>query len=179
MSRIGKNPIPIPSGVELKIAGGEVSVKGPKGQMALDTRGRVAIDFSDGKVVLSRPNDEKQSRAYHGLYQRMIANMVKGVTDGFSKALELQGVGYRAAVEGGALVCHLGYSHPVRYQAPQGISVACPDQTHINISGHDKQQVGQVAAIIRSFRKPEPYKGKGIRYVGEYVRRKVGKTGVK
>lgn len=179
MSRIGSLPISIPSGVEVKVDSGLVSATGPLGALAVDTHGRVGIEMSNGALVLSRPNDEKQSKAFHGLYQRLIGNMIHGVRQGYTKNLEIQGVGYRAKVEGKDLVCHLGYSHSVHYPAPEGITLVCPDQTHITVSGADKQAVGQVAAEIRQLRKPEPYKGKGIRYVGEYVRRKVGKTGVK
>jgi len=179
MSRIGKLPIPIPRGVDVKVVDGKIAVKGPKGALELDTRGHVAVRVENGQIWVERPNDERQSRAYHGLYQRIATNMVKGVTQGFTKGLEIQGVGYRAQLEGGGLVLFLGFSHSIKFQAPAGIKIEVPDPTHINISGVDKQAVGQVAAKIRMFRKPEPYKGKGIRYVGEYVRRKVGKTGVK
>lgn len=179
MSRIGSLPISIPSGVEVKVDSGVVSAKGPLGALAVDTHGRVSIDMSSGAVVLTRPNDEKQSKAFHGLYQRLIVNMIHGVLAGYKKDLEIQGVGYRAQLEGKDLVFNLGYSHPVRYPAPDGITLTCPDQTHVTVTGADKQSVGQVAAEIRQLRKPEPYKGKGVRYVGEYVRRKVGKTGVK
>ncbi len=179
MSRIGKVPVPVPAGVDVRIEQGVVKVKGPKGQMELDTRGHVGVEMQDGNVLVSRPNDEKQSRAFHGLYQRLMGSMIHGVTQGFKKDLEIQGVGYRASMDGATLVCALGYSHPVRFQPPAGITLACPDQTHISVSGIDKQLVGQVAANIREFRPPEPYKGKGIRYVGEKVRRKVGKSGVK
>ncbi len=179
MSRIGKNPIQIPAGVNLNVSGSLITVKGPKGQLELDTHNRVSIDAGDGRVVLDRPGDDRQSRAYHGLYQRLLSNIVTGVTQGFKKDLEIQGVGYRAQMDGKTLVCLLGYSHPVRYDPPAGIELAVPDQTHISVMGADKQQVGQIAAIIRGFRKPEPYKGKGIRYVGEHVRKKVGKTGSK
>ncbi|MCX7017248.1 MAG: 50S ribosomal protein L6 [Candidatus Sumerlaeota bacterium] len=179
MSRIGKLPIPIPHGVDVKVADGKLAVKGPKGALELDTRGHVAVRVEGGQLRVERPDDERQSRAFHGLYQRLASNMVKGVTQGFSKGLEIQGVGYRAQLEGGGLVLFLGYSHSIKYQAPPGIKIEVPDPTHVTVSGVDKQLVGQVAANIRKFRKPEPYKGKGIRYVGEYVRRKVGKTGVK
>jgi len=179
MSRIGKLPVAIAPGVQVELEQSRIRVKGPKGSLELDTRGHVGINLSDSEIRVSRPGEDKKSRAYHGLYQRLITNMVAGVTQGFQKDLEIQGVGYRAQLEGRALVCYLGYSHPVRYEPPSGISIQCPDPTHIAISGIDKQLVGLVAAKIRSFRKPEPYKGKGVRYVGEYVRKKVGKTGVK
>ncbi len=177
MSRIGKLPIAVPQGVECKIEQTMVSIKGPKGALQVDTHGRVGLDLSDGRLTLTRPDDEKQNKAFHGLYQRLISNMVIGVTEGFSKELEIQGVGYRAQIEGKTLVCQLGHSHPVRFDPPDGITIECPDQTHIKVSGFDKQVVGQAAAEIRGFRPPEPYKGKGVRYVGEYVRRKVGKSG--
>jgi large subunit ribosomal protein L6 len=177
MSRLGKLPIAVPKGVDCKIEQTLVSVKGPKGVLKVDTHGRVGLTIADGHLTLTRPDDEKQSKAFHGLYQRLISNMVIGVTEGFAKDLEVQGVGYRVQMEGKTLVCQLGYSHPVRFDPPAGITIECPDQTHIKISGYDKQAVGQTAAEIRAFRPPEPYKGKGVRYVGEYVRRKVGKSG--
>ena len=178
MSRIGKIPIAVPKGVDCKIEQSLVSIKGPKGLLQVDTQGRVGLDLSDGQLTLARPNDDKQNKAFHGLYQRLISNMVIGVTEGFMKDLEIQGVGYRAQMEGKTLVCQLGHSHPIRFESPEGITIECPDQTHVKISGYDKQAVGQFAADIRKWRKPEPYKGKGIRYRGEYVRRKVGKAGV-
>jgi large subunit ribosomal protein L6 len=176
MSRIGKQPIPIPSGVEVTIAGSEVKVKGPKGELS----GRFDRDMKlerDGEtVVVTRPTDEQRHRALHGLTRSLVANMVTGVFAGFSKTLEIEGVGYRAVLKGNDLELALGYSHPVPYPAPAGITFEVPAPNRIIISGIDKQQVGQVAAEIRSKRGPEPYKGKGIRYQGEYVRRKVGKT---
>lgn len=177
MSRIGKLPIPLPKGVDVKIEGPQVTVKGPKGTLAVDTRGRVEVKVENGRILVARHDDARQSRAYHGLYQRLIANSVTGVTKGYRKELEIQGVGYRAAVQGRKLTLALGYSHPIEFDPPAGITISSAKQTEIVIEGADKQQVGQVAANIRSLRPPEPYKGKGIRYKGEYVRRKVGKTG--
>ena len=179
MSRIGKVPVTVPKGVDVKIDGGEIVVKGPKGLLKMASPSRVTVEQSGGAVVVRRHGDDRQSKAFHGMTQRLVRNMVIGVTDGFRKELEIQGVGYRAAVEGGTLTMQLGYSHPVVYDAPAGIKFEAPKPTSIVVSGIDKQQVGQVAAEIRAFRPPEPYKGKGVRYVGERVRRKVGKTGAK
>ena len=180
MSRIGKIPIPIPSGVDVKMGPGSiVAVKGPKGSASLDYRGHVVVTHADSALSVQRKSDEPQDRAYHGLYQRLVVNLVKGVTAGFQKDLELVGVGYRAAMDGTTLVLNLGFSHEIRYVPAQGIALAAPKPTQIVISGVDKQQVGQAAANIRAFRPPEPYKGKGIRYAGEKVRRKVGKAGAK
>lgn len=179
MSRIGKVPIVIPGGVEFKLDRNEAVVKGPKGQLSLMVPGRVTVERQEGAVVVKRHGDDKQAKAYHGLVQRMLRNMVIGVTEGFKKELEIQGVGYRAAMENGKLTLSLGYSHPVVYDAPEGITFEVPKPTSIVINGYDKQKVGQVASEIRGLRPPEPYKGKGVRYLGEKVRRKVGKTGVK
>jgi len=176
MSRIGNVPVPVPKGVDVKIAGGEISVKGPKGSLQLRYPTRVTVKQEDGSILVTRHADDKQARAYHGLVQRLVRNMVIGVTEGYKKELEIQGVGYRAAVEGSRLNLSLGFSHPVVFEAPAGIKIEVPKPTSVIISGYDKQQVGQVAAVIRGYRPPEPYKGKGIRYVGEAVRRKVGKT---
>ena len=176
MSRIGKVPIPVPKGVDIKIDKNEIHVKGPKGKLDYTFPPRVSVKQEDGAVHVARHGDDKQSKAYHGLVQRLVRNMVIGVTDGFKKELEIQGVGYRAAVEGSRLNLSLGFSHPVVFQAPAGITIEVPKPTSVIISGYDKQAVGQVAAVIRGFRPPEPYKGKGIRYSGEHVRRKVGKT---
>lgn len=178
MSRIGKVPVPIPSGVDVKISPQmDVTIKGPKGQLEMSTEGRVTVSVVDSRITVERPNDERESRAFHGLYQRLITNMVIGVSEGFKKELEIRGVGYKVEKAGNGLKFSLGYSHPITFDAPEGITLEAPEQTKITVSGVDKQKVGQVAANIRSLRKPEPYKGKGIRYVGEYVRRKVGKTG--
>lgn len=177
MSRIGKMPVAIPKGVEVQVAGSTVSVKGSKGSLTLDVHPAMTIAVEEGSVVVSRPTDEGEHRALHGLTRSLIANMVEGVTNGFSKTLEIQGVGYRAALKGSDLEIAVGYSHPVTVPAPKGITFEVPQPTRIVVSGTDKQAVGQVAANIRAIRKPDPYKGKGIRYQGEYVRKKAGKAG--
>ena len=177
MSRIGKAPIPIPSGVEVQIAGATVSVKGSKGTLTMDVHPAMSVAVDEGAVLVSRPTDEAQHRALHGLTRSLIANMVEGVTNGYSKTLEIQGVGYRAALKGSDLEVAVGYSHPVTVKAPKGIAFEVPQPTRIVVSGTDKQAVGQIAANIRAIRKPDPYKGKGIRYQGEYVRKKAGKAG--
>lgn len=176
MSRFAKVPIAIPSGVSVQIEGGRIQVKGPKGQLEMPIPPTIRVARNENALRVERPNDQKQSKALHGLAHRLITNMIVGVTRGFTKALEIQGVGYRAQAQGDKLELVLGYSHPVTYMVPKGIKVETPQPTQIIVSGIDKQQVGQVAAEIRAYRPPEPYKGKGIRYVGEYVRRKVGKT---
>ena len=177
MSRIGKLPVSVPAGVEVTINGTEVTVKGAKGELTQTFHSELTIEKAeDGSIVVSRPNDERESRAMHGLTRTLIHNMIIGVSEGYSKTLELVGVGYRAAVKGNTLELNLGFSHPVIIEKPEGITFECPDQAKIVVSGIDKQQVGQIAADIRKWRKPEPYKGKGIRYQGEYVRRKEGKT---
>jgi large subunit ribosomal protein L6 len=177
MSRIGKQPIPIPSGVEVQVADSRVSVKGSKGSLALELHPAMSVAITDGNVVVSRPTDESLHRALHGLTRSLIANMVEGVTNGYSRTLEIQGVGYRAALKGTTLEIAVGYSHPVMVEAPAGITFEVPQPNRIIVSGTDKQAVGQVAANIRAIRKPDPYKGKGIRYQGEYVRKKAGKAG--
>ena len=176
MSRIGKSPIPIPSGVTVKIDGNTSVVKGPKGEHKQHVPEGLAFEEKDGQLTITRSDDTKTSRSRHGLVRALIANQVLGVTEGFEKKLEIIGVGYRAAVKGKILDLQLQFSHPVNYDIPEGITITCTDATHITVAGIDKQQVGQVAAEIRSYRKPEPYKGKGIRYVGEYVVRKAGKA---
>ena len=176
MSRIGKQPILVPAGVEVSIEGTHIQVKGPKGELGYDFNSIMSVVCEDGQIVVSRPDDSRQARSFHGLTRTLIANMVEGVSQGFQKKLELVGVGYRAALKGSNLELQLGYSHPVVVEPPAGISFEVPDQTHITVLGADKQQVGEVAAIIRKWRKPEPYKGKGIRYEGEHVRRKLGKA---
>lgn len=178
MSRIGRLPIAIPAGVTVDIAeNNHVTVKGPKGELDRTFPQEMTIKIEEGHVVVTRPNDLKRNKAFHGLTRALINNMIIGVTDGFTKKLEINGVGYRANKQGNTLVLALGYSHPVEYPEPEGITIEVPDQNHINISGISKEQVGQVAAEIRSFRAPEPYKGKGIKYSDETIRRKVGKTG--
>ena len=176
MSRIGKQPIPVPSGVEVKIEGTSVSVKGPKGELSGVFDERLTIELDDGAITVSRPDDERESRSLHGLTRSLIANMVTGVSDGFQKSLEIVGVGYRAALKGSDLEMQLGLSHPVVVKPEPGITFEVPAPTQIVVRGIDKQRVGQVAAEIRALRKPEPYKGKGVRYEGEHVRRKLGKA---
>ena len=177
MSRIGKIPIPVPRGVEVKITPDmRVTVKGPKGSLEVDTCQRVDVKLENDQIILDRPDDSKDSRAYHGLYQRLLRNMILGVTEGFRKELEIQGVGYRAVKEGKGLTLNLGYSHPIHFPAPEGIELDAPATTKVIVTGCDKQQVGQFAARIRSVRPPEPYQGKGIRYSGEVIRRKAGKA---
>jgi len=179
MSRIGNLPITIASGIDIKISDDNiVKVKGPKGELSTKINSEMKITIEDGTLKVERPSDRKDHRALHGLSRALINNMVVGVSDGFSKTLEIQGVGYRAAMQGKKLVLNLGYSNPVEMEQPEGISIDLPNQTTIVVSGTDKQAVGQHAAVIRKQRPPEPYKGKGIRYQGEYVRRKVGKTGM-
>lgn len=178
MSRIGKAPIPVPSGVDVTIAGGHVTVKGPKGSLERDLPATISIRQDGDALLVERPNDERQNRALHGLVRSLVNNMVIGVTQGFTKELGIVGVGYRANAKGpGAMELALGFSHPVNITAPEGITFEVPVPTRIVVSGIDKEQVGQVAADIRKWRKPEPYKGKGVRYAGEIVRRKAGKTG--
>jgi large subunit ribosomal protein L6 len=178
MSRIGKQPVAVLKGVEVKIADGRVRVKGPKGQLEEAIAPHCAIDVTGEQVVVKRDSDEKRARAMHGLMRALVANMVKGVTEGFSKSLDIQGVGYRAEVSGKKLTLTIGYSHPVVVQIPAGLEVVAESQTRLVVRGASKQQVGQFAAELREIRVPEPYKGKGIRYLDEVVRRKVGKTGV-
>jgi large subunit ribosomal protein L6 len=177
MSRIGKEPITIPSGVDVKLADGRVTVKGPKGELSQDVHPDIAVAVEEGQVVVTRFDDEREHRALHGLTRALIANMVSGVTEGYRRNLEIVGVGYRAAARGSnGLTIQVGYSHPVEVDAPEGITFEVPAPTKISVVGTDKQLVGQVAANIRKIRKPEPYKGKGIRYEGEQVRRKSGKA---
>ena len=175
MSRIGKSPIEIPAGVAVSVSPGRVTVNGPLGELQQTVPARMKVEQSDGVITVARPTERGDDRALHGLTRTLIANMVEGVTKGFEKRLELQGVGYRAALQGTDLRLDVGFSHPVVMKAPQGISFEVPAATEIVVKGVDKQQVGQVAAEVRKVRPPEPYKGKGIRYQGEYVRRKVGK----
>jgi large subunit ribosomal protein L6 len=175
MSRIGKKPIEVPDGVDVEIKPGRVSVKGPKGELSQDVSTEMKIELQDGTLTVQRPTDRGEHRALHGLTRSLVANMVEGVTDGFQKRLEIQGVGYRAQLKGKALEMSLGFSHTVSVQAPEGIEFEVPQPTEVIVRGIDKQLVGQVAADIRKRRPPEPYKGKGVRYAGEYVPRKVGK----
>jgi large subunit ribosomal protein L6 len=175
MSRIGKQPVPVPDGVVVAIEPELVRVKGPKGELAERKAREIGVTQDDGQIVVTRPTDRGEHRALHGLTRSLIFNMVQGVTEGYEKRLEIQGVGYRAQLQGSKLVLALGYSHPVEIQAPDGIEFEVPVPTQIVVRGNSKQQVGETAAIIRKQRPPEPYKGKGIRYRGEYVPRKVGK----
>lgn len=176
MSRIGKMPIPVPAGVDVTIDGQTVTVKGPKGELTRTFLPSMTITRDGDELIVTRPDDTRESKSAHGLTRTLLANMVEGVSNGFSKKLQLVGVGYRAALKGGKLEMTLGFSHPVVVDAIDGITFECPESTIINISGIDKQLVGQVAADIRAYRKPEPYKGKGIRYQGEHIRRKEGKA---
>ena len=177
MSRIGKLPIPVPAGVEVKIDGQSVEVKGPKGTLSLVVAEPIAVALEESTVVVSRPNDERLARSLHGLTRTLIANNIQGVTEGFTKGLEIVGTGYRVAAKGSALEFALGYSHPITVEPPAGISFTVDGNTKVTVHGIDKQAVGEVAANIRKLRKPEPYKGKGVRYEGEKVRRKAGKAG--
>jgi len=179
MSRIGRLPVPIPGGVKVDVGAGKIKVTGPKGTLEQDFDPELKLTIADGEVTIVRPNDRPATRAKHGLVRALLANMITGVTEGFERTLEIQGVGYRAALEGKSLTLSLGYSHPVKIAPPAGITFAVDGNTTIKVIGIDKQKVGQAAADVRAWRKPEPYKGKGIRYKGEYVRRKVGKAGTK
>ena len=175
MSRIGKKPVIVPAGVTATIGDGKLSMKGPKGTLSIDLASEVTYAIEDGNVVVQPVNDSKRARSFWGMQRTLVANLVTGVTEGFSKTLQITGVGYRAAAQGKTLKLQLGYSHDVNMDVPEGITVATPDPTTVNISGNDKQAVGQFAAEIRRWRKPEPYKGKGIKYAGEYIFRKEGK----
>ena len=178
MSRIGNAPISVPSGVDVSVSGDTVTIKGPKGELTRELVEGISVSTDDGIVNVARADDEKRSKSLHGLYRSLLNNMVIGVTEGFTKELDIVGVGYRAAAQGkNKLDLSLGFSHPVVVEAPDGIEFAVPQPTRVEVHGIDKQLVGQVAADIRSIRKPEPYKGKGVRYVGEHVRRKAGKAG--
>ena len=175
MSRIGKQPIELPAGVSVSLSPGRVMVNGPLGELTQQVPQRITIEQQDSEIVVTRPTERGEDRALHGLTRSLVANMVEGVTKGFEKALEIQGVGYRASMRGADLELNVGYSHPVVMKAPDGINFEVPVPTQVIVKGIDKQRVGQTAAEIRAVRPPEPYKGKGIRYVGEQVRRKVGK----
>jgi len=178
MSRIGRLPIPVPAGVEITLDGQAVTVKGPKGTLSHTVPAPITIERSeDGTLLVSRPDDERESRSLHGLTRSLVANMVTGVTDGYAKGMEIRGVGYRVAAKGSDLEFALGYSHPVPVAAPEGISFEVQSPTKFVVRGIDKQKVGEVAANIRKLRKPDPYKGKGVRYEGEQIKLKVGKTG--
>jgi large subunit ribosomal protein L6 len=178
MSRIGNKPVPVPAGVKLTLEGSKLTVNGPKGELShiYGSLVSLAYDKEAAQVVLTRADDGRNAKAQHGLSRTLTANMIQGVTNGWSKQLEIRGIGYRGAVQGSNLSLTLGYSHPINYPIPAGIKVTMPDQTKITVEGADKQLVGQVAADIRFFRKPEPYKGKGIRYVGEFIAMKEGKA---
>jgi len=179
MSRVGNKIIPIPAGVKINIGPGSVEVQGPKGKLQSTLPPGIIFEMNDGRLVARRTAETKQQRALHGLARSLVANAVHGVTSGFQKELEIVGIGYRAEVRGKSVVFSLGFSHPIDFQIPTGISISVEKQTKLTISGIDKQRVGQTAATIRSLRKPDPYKNKGIRYVGEVLKKKVGKTGAK
>jgi large subunit ribosomal protein L6 len=176
VSRIGKNPVVIPTGVTVKLAGNRLTVKGPKGELTMAVATDVTVAVSAAEVTVTRPSDVKEHRALHGTTRANIANMVRGVVDGYKRNLEIVGVGYRAELRGGNLLMALGYSHQILFFPPTGVQIEVPTPTSISVTGIDKQLVGQVAAKIRSFRPPEPYKGKGVKYEGEFIRRKAGKT---
>ncbi len=177
MSRIGRKPVAVPAGVDVKIDGSTVTVKGPKGSLTGTYNSKLGIALEGNEIIVTRPDDEKDSRALHGLTRTLIHNMVEGVSNGFTKELEINGIGYKAAMQGKDLVLTVGYSHVVNVKAPEGITIAVPAPNKIVISGPDKVKVGQFAAEVRGVRPPEPYKGKGIKYVDEYIRRKEGKAG--
>ena len=179
MSRIGIKPIVVPAGVEVTVDGNVITVKGPKGQLAQEISKNMTVEVEEGTVKVTRPNDERHNRGQHGLARTLINNMIIGVTTGFEKKLQLVGVGYKAEKKGDTLVMSLGYSHPVEMKDPEGITTECPSQTEVTVKGIDKALVGNYAANIRAWRKPEPYKGKGIKYVDEVIRRKEGKAGAK
>ena len=180
MSRIGKKPVVVPAGVEITVdENNVVTVKGPKGQLTQQISKNIKMEAKDGELIFTRPDDERENRGQHGLARTLINNMVIGVTAGFEKKLELVGVGYKAEKKGDTLVMSLGYSHPVEMKDPEGITTECPTQTSVVVKGTDKQLVGNYAANIRAWRQPEPYKGKGIKYENEYIRRKEGKAGAK
>jgi large subunit ribosomal protein L6 len=178
MSRIGKKPITVPSGVEVNIDGQDVSVKGPKGALSLTVAEPITVvKAENGELTVARPDDERRNRSLHGLTRTLVANLIVGVTEGYTTKMEIHGVGYRVALKGKDLEFALGYSHPVPIEAPEGISFTVENPTRFSVSGIDKQKVGQISANIRRLRRPDPYKGKGVRYEGEQIRRKVGKTG--
>ncbi|HCP06981.1 MAG: 50S ribosomal protein L6 [Synergistales bacterium 58_81] len=177
MSRIGRKLIDIPSGVSLSVDGGKVKVKGPKGELSVDLVPGIDISVEDSAIKVTRQSDDKKTRAYHGMMRALVNNLVQGVSSGFERQLEIVGVGWRAQMQGKTLVMNLGFSHPVEYTPPEGVEITTDGPTKITVKGIDKQAVGHTAAVIRGFRPPEPYKGKGIRYVGEHIIRKAGKAG--
>jgi large subunit ribosomal protein L6 len=179
MSRIGRKPVTLPKGVTLQVQGNTVAVKGPRGELRRTLHPEMQVSLSDNQFTVARPSEEKRHKALHGLTRTLVQNMVDGVSKGFSKSLEIQGVGYKAEAKPYGVNLIVGYSHPVKYEAPKGIKISVDNNIVLKIEGADKELVGQVAAELRSVRPPEPYKGKGIRYVGEQVRRKAGKTGAK
>jgi large subunit ribosomal protein L6 len=179
MSRIGRRPISIPSGVDVQLEGNRIRVKGPRGELERSLPGEVTVSRDEGELRVERPSDDPRHRALHGLTRTLVANMVEGVTTGFTKTLEIVGVGYRAETKPFGLTLQLGYSHPIDYRAPEGITLRAATPTVVEVSGTNKEVVGQVAAEIRSLRPPEPYKGKGVKYQGEVIRRKAGKAGGK
>ena len=176
MSRVGRKPIAIPSNVKVQVAQGEVAVEGPKGKLKMEVHPRVKVNLQENTLVVERATNIQTDRALHGLMRSLLQNMVRGVTEGYSKELEIEGIGYRAQVSGRKLILNLGYTHPIEYAIPEGIEIKTSKPTQIAVMGIDRQKVGQVAAEIRHFHEPEPYTGKGIRYVGEVIRRKQGKT---
>jgi large subunit ribosomal protein L6 len=176
MSRIGKKPVAIPNGVKVEVKDGVILVEGPKGKLTRKLAGRITIEVKDNQVFVNRSGDAKQDKAMHGLFRSLLNNMIKGVTDGYVRELEIIGTGYKAAMQGNTLNMQLGYSHPVNFPAPEGINIECPKPTQVVVRGIDKEKVGEVATEIRMVCPPEPYKGKGIRFVGEYIKKKVGKA---
>jgi len=176
VSRIGRKPIQVPAGVTVTIQGNEIKVKGPKGELGMTNNHNITVNIKDNVIEVSRPDDQKENRALHGLTRALIQNMIKGVTEGYKKILDIVGVGYKAELKNNNLLLSMGYSHPIYFIPPEGIKLETPTPTQIVVTGIDKQLVGQVASKIRSFRKPEPYKGKGIKYSTEVIRRKAGKT---
>ncbi|MCQ2548013.1 MAG: 50S ribosomal protein L6 [Clostridia bacterium] len=179
MSRIGNKPVVVPAGVEITVNGNLVTVKGPKGELQQEINENISVKVEDGQVVVERASNEREDRSQHGLVRTLINNMVIGVSEGYAKKLEINGVGYKVEKKGKVLVLNLGFSHPIEMEDPEGITTECPSATEIVVKGSDKALVGNYAANIRKWRKPEPYKGKGIKYEGEYIRRKEGKTGAK
>ena len=176
MSRIGKMPISLPKGVDVSLSGQTLRVKGKNGELSLNVHPEMSLEIEDGEVRVTRPSDASRHKALHGLTRSLVANMVEGVSEGFTRTLEIVGVGYRAEMKGKTLNMALGFSHPITFESPDGVTIETPNQTTVVVKGADKQAVGQAAAVIRGFRPPEPYKGKGVRYQGEQIRRKAGKT---